>query len=661
MQIKKLTKKDFDWVDWSVTDIKNNTEKIIDANKKTIEEIIAIPKKERTFMNTFYPLDRVEAYGSNLGHPIHFLGNSSTKKAIRTIAKETEVQLLNTLRKLYRNKELYKALKEYKVSSEKLSPEEMLFIKDTLKGFKKMGLDLPEAEQQKIVKLSEKISKKSNAYEINLNDYEDGIWISKKDVAELPSNYVKTLKKNKEGKYWVSLDYPDFGPFVKLSSNETLRKKLTQKAQKQGGKKNIKLLQELAELRLERAKVFGYKTHAEAVLEERMAKNPETVTKFLENMEVAVTPQARKDLQIIKSAKKRDLGKKADALGSWDMAYYINKLVKERYDLDTEKLREYFPLTYVLQNMLHHFGSLFGVKFKITENIQKIHKDVYWLEVIENKKTIAYVTLDFFPRPGKFTHMAMFNIKTAHFDYKSKTFHPPVVGMLGNFTKPNGKKPALLSLGEVTTLFHEFGHLMHGALSHTKLASHAGTSVSWDFVEVPSQVLQQWAEDIDFIATFGKHHETGASIPKETLESLKESEQFLQGYFEARQNFLAQYDMAIHNVTKVPKDINVLFNKMITQKTGMPVTDGAMYPAGFGHLASSYDAGYYSYKWSEVYAIDIYSEFKKGGITNKKIGKKYREEILAVGSSREEMKSLKAFLGRNPNNKAFLKKIGIKK
>lgn len=660
MQHTKYAPKDFAWVNWTTKDIEKAAQESLAFQKKTHESIKSVPKEKRTFENTFYPLDQAAAYIGDRMQPIDVLKNGSTKKTIRKKAQEVEVWLSGEMTELIRDKKLYQALKEYNQKSEKLRDEEKLFVKDTLRGFKKMGLDLPEEQQKELITLSKENATLSAQFSENLAEHEDHIDVTKKDLEGFPEQYVQGLKKNKDGTYRITLDYPISGPFLKHCKKESLRKKLTQKIHRRGGQQNIVILEKLASNRLKKAQILGYETHAEGVLTERMAKKPETVIAFLENLHKDIKPAARKDVQLLQKRKQQDFTKKV-TFESWDVSYYANQLLKETYDLDTEALREYFPLDYVLNVMFGHFGSLFGVQFLETNIPPKWHKDVRWFEVKKGTKTIGYIALDFFPRPGKFTHMAAWPIIDGRSTkLRGATYTTPVSAMIGNFAKPVGKQQSLLSLGEVNTLYHEFGHLLHNTLTTASLTSQSGFSVTWDFVELPSQLNEQWLAEKSFLEKIGKHYKTGDPLPNETIEKIIATEHFLRPFGEARQYSLAMFDMTLHNCTEPPKNIVDAYKKITKHATGMEPPKTTLYPAGFGHVAGGYDAGYYSYKWAEVYAHDVFSRFKKEGIFSKKVGKAYLNEILSVGSSRPEMESLKAFLGRRPNNKAFLKALGIK-
>lgn len=660
MEYNKLSKKDFNWINWDIESIKKQENNILNLVNKTIKDIKAVEDKKRNFENTFYPLEKMAFQTDSLKGKLSILINANQNKEIRDFAEKTEIKIVNFLIKVMRDKKFYESLKKYDLTKEKLLDEEKLFIKDLLKTFKKMGLDLPKEKQNILTKLQKENVKLSSEFAKNIRDYKDHINVNKEDLTELSETYINNLEKNKDGTYKIGLDYPELGPFIKKCPNEKLREELVRKSYRKGGDKNLKILKKLAENKLQIAKILGYKTYAQLVVEDRMAKTPENIHKFLDDLKNKLEKKAKLDFQIMEKRKQKDFKEKV-TLKSWDISYYIGKLMKENFDLDSEKLREYFPMDHVLKTMFEHFEHLFDIKFKKTNSISKWHKDVIWIEVLENNKVIGYISMDLYPRDGKYKHMAMFPIVPAgEDDFRSNKYNPPVSAILCNFAKPSGKTPSLITLGEAETLFHEFGHLLHGTLTKAKLSSQAGTNTAWDFVETPSQFAEMWFREKEFLNKIGKHYKTGEKIPKKTIEMLLNTENFLGSYFSMGNIMFSKYDLELHDTNKIPSDINSIFNKMNKEYKNIEMPKDAMFPAGFGHLSESYSAGYYSYLWSLVYAFDIFSEFKKHGIFNKKIGLKYKKEILEVGSSRDEMESLEKFLGRKPNNKAYLESLGVK-
>lgn len=658
MSYKSYVEPDFSWVNWNPKKIKAVAEEVLAKQKEIYAAIKAVPKKDRTLANTFYPLDELSQFSADRMHPIDILKNGSDSKPVRDAALEAEVWLSGESAALVRDKELYEALKAYKPSSEKLKDHEKLMVKDTLRGFKRMGLDLPEKTQKELLSLIQESSKLKAQFAQNIAEYEDHIEVTKEDLAGFPERYVKSLAKTKTG-YKVTLSYPDLDPFMKHASNATLRQTLLRKSLRKGGAKNIQILERLLAIRQRKATLLGYKTHAHLVLDERMAKSPEAVLRFLGSLDSKLVGRAKADIALLTNRKRQEFGPKAK-LEMWDVAHYANKLLKENYNLDTEALREYFPLNHVLTTMFELFGNLFGVRFEKVEGKKLWHKDVLLFAVYRGKQRTGYIAMDCFPRPGKYSHMAAFPIVDGREQgFRSGTYVMPVSAMIGNFAKPVGKEEPRLSFGEVETLFHEFGHLLHNTLTAAALASQSGFDVTWDFVELPSQLAEAWLREPAFLKKVSKHYKTGKPLPDATITSLIETDLFLRGMAEVRQNMLARYDMDLHTRTKPVRGITGIYRDYYKKTTGMTAPADSLFPAGFGHIAGGYDAGYYSYKWAEVYACDVFDRFKREGIFSKTVGKAYLTEILERGSSRDEMESLVAFLGRKPNSKAFLKSIGL--
>ena len=389
-----------------------------------------------------------------------------------------------------------------------------------------------------------------------------------------------------------------------------------------------------------------------------MAKNPKTVMKFLKDLQKKLKPLGKKEDKEMIAYKNAKTGKRSRTLYSWESGYWSNKFRKENLELDSEKIKEYFPSQVVIDGMLDLFGGVFGITFEPV-NIPVWHEDVKAFEIKDRAsgELIAYFYMDLYPREGKYKHAACFGLVEGE-EKKDGTYQKPFVAIVANLNKPTKDTPSLLKHSEVETLFHEFGHVLHNALTKSKYSAFSGTSVSWDFVEAPSQMLERWAWDPQVLKKISKHYKTGESLPDELIKRMIAAKNFGSGGTYLRQDFFAQYDMKLHTADTTP-DSTKLYFELTKKIRGLPLTKGTIPQASFGHIMGGYDAGYYGYLWSEVIAEDFFGEFKKHGVFNPEIGLKFRRAILEKGGTLDEEKMVENFLGRPANNEPFLRAIGL--
>ncbi len=664
MQTIPKIKKDFEWVSWGTKEIASEIKRGVEHIQKAYSKIKAVPDAERTFENTLYALESSDHLFKDTAECIVLLKETSPDKKIRDFAHKILDAAQKELIDIAYDREIYKAVKYYaekNAKKEKLAEDEKLLLRDTLRGYKRMGFDLPTKKLEVLKKNLKELSELESKFSKNLNDYQDHITVTEADLDGLPDTYKKNLKKDKKGNYLVSLQYPELGPFMQFSKNAKKREELARKDLQQGGKENVKLLQRIIRLRHAKARMLGYQSHAHYAIENNMAKTPAAAWKLIHDMNRRSRKASHQELEELRVFKAEETADPHAVLRFFDIAYYTRILKKNTFSIDAEEVRKYFPFTKVKEGVFAVYVKLFSVTFEKMKGVPTIHPDVEMFEVKDKRKNIiGYFSLDLYPRDGKFSHLgAMFPIisgRTASF--RSDTYVAPYAAMVGNFAKPLSGKPSYMSHGEVQTFFHEFGHLMHGVLTRARYSAQAGTSVAIDFVEVPSQMFENWAWDKKIIISMSEHHETRAVMPTKMISDLIASKRFLPGYSITRQTTLGMLDMSLHWRGKT-QNPDKLYIKMVKENTGIDLPKEAIFTAGFGHLMG-YDAGYYSYLWSLVYAYDIFSRFKKEGLLNTKTGADLKRTILEKGGSREEMDSMKEFLGRKPNNKAFLEEMGLK-
>ncbi len=657
-----LSIKDFAWVKMTPAMMKKQADAYIAHKKKVYTEIKKILPENRTFLNTLYALERCDDSFDNFFSKMGLLSEVSPKKELRDAAHQIATEMSQKLVDIEYDRDLFISLCEYyegNFSDEKktLRKEDIKLLEETIREYKRMGFDLPTEKQKKLKLLMKKTGKLSISFRQNINDYQDYILCTQEELAGLSERFISTLLKNEKGKYIVTLQYPHIGPFMGEAKNRGKREELALKNLKKGGVKNLKIIEELVMLRHQIATILGYKHHADFRTENRMAKSAKMAEDFQNSLLKTLSPLAKKDVATLQFHGKT-LGIKK--LEHYDIGYIATDLKKKNFDLDPETVRSYFPLEHVKTELFTLCENLFGIV--IAEYPMPLwHNDVKMYQINNTDGTIVgYFAMDLFPRDGKFGHAAMFDVVVSHeHGYKTEEYFAPFSSMVCNFPTPTKKVPSLLSVGEVETLFHEFGHLLHMTLTRARLESQAGANVAWDFVETPSQIMENWVWDKDVMKKLSRHFETGKHMDEKMIDRIIKGKTFQSAYFYTRQLVQGKLDLDLH--TGKVKDARAAYRKMNKFYFNIELPEKeTLFPAGFGHLVG-YDAGYYSYLWALVYACDAFESFKikgnKNVMTNTEVGMKWRHEVLEKGSSEDEMKLIKNFLGRAPNQKAFLKEV----
>ncbi len=626
--------------------------------EKDLAALIAIPQAERTFENTIMGYERAfDNYGNALGMS-GFLSYVSTDKQFRDAANDLQMQISQYMVDVATRRDVYKAIREYTDTNPRLDPVQAKLVKEMLIGFKNSGMDLNDADLEKFKALNKEKAEYIIKFDKNIQEYKDPLAVTQEQLRGLGEDYIQKLSKTDDGKYLVTLDYPDYVPFMQNADDEQARKELEFKFNRRGGQENVELLEKTLTLRREIARLLGYKNHAELRLEDRMAKNPKTVMAFLKDLQKKLKPLGKKEDKEMIAYKNSKTGKNSRTLYSWESGYWSNKFRKENLELDSEKIKEYFPSQVVIDGMLDLFGGVFGITFEPVD-IPVWHPDVKAFKIKDKAsgELVAYFYMDLYPREGKYKHAACFGLVEGE-EKQDGTYQIPFVAIVANLNKPSGDTPSLLKHSEVETLFHEFGHVLHNALTKAKYSAFSGTSVSWDFVEAPSQMLERWAWDPQVLKKISRHYKTGEALPDDLIKRMIAAKNFGAGGMYLRQDFFAQYDMSLHTADTTP-DTTKLYFELTKKIRGLPLTKGTIPQASFGHIMGGYDAGYYGYLWSEVIAEDFFGEFKKNGIFNPETGLKFRREILEKGGTLDEEKMVENFLGRPADNKPFLKSIGL--
>ena len=645
-------------------------ESTIAAARAEIDAITNNPEKP-TFENTIEALDYSGQTLDRLSSIFFNLNSAETSDEMQKIAQEVSPILTAFSNDISLNEILFQRVKAVYDQKDELTltTEQATLLDKKYKSFARNGALLSKDKKSRLREIDTELAKLKLTFSENVlaetNNYELHI-TNEDDLKGLPEGAIemaRSLAETKEKEGWIfTLDFPSYLPFVTYADNRELRKEITIAAGKKAFQNNEfdnqAITLQIAKLRYERANLLGYETHAHFVLEERMAQHPNQVTTFLNDLLAKAKPAAEKEFAELTAFAKELDG--IDQLEKWDGPYYSEKLKQKLFNLDDELLKPYFKLENVLNGAFTIANKLFGLTFREIFDIDKYHSDVQTFEVVDEKnELVAIFYADFFPRKGKRNGAWMTSFKPQYI--QNGVNERPHISNVCNFTPPTPTKPSLLTFNEVTTLFHEFGHGLHGMLANTTYPSLSGTSVFWDFVELPSQVMENWCYEPEALALFAKHYETGEIIPQEFVEKIKESASFLEGMATLRQLSFGLLDMAFHsnNPTEI-MDIKA-FEKAAFEGTSLyPDVDENCMSVSFSHIfQGGYSSGYYSYKWAEVLDADAFAYFQEKGIFNKEVATKFKDNILSKGGTEHPMILYKRFRGQEPKPEALLKRAGL--
>ena len=642
----------------------------IAAAKAEIDAIINNPEAP-TFENTIEALDFSGNALDRLSSIFFNLNSAETCDEMQKIAQEVSPLLTEFSNDITLNEALFQRIKSVYEQKDNLnlSPEQATLLDKKFKSFSRNGALLSEEDKLKLREIDTELAKLKLTFSENVlaetNNYQLHL-TNEADLKGLPEGAIEAasaLAKSKDLEGWIfTLDFPSYLPFVTYAENRELRKEIAIAAGKKAFQNNEFDNQEIAlkitKLRYERANLLGYETHSHFVLEERMAQHPDKVKSFLNDLLTKAKPAAEKEFAELSAFAKELDG--IEQLEKWDGAYYAEKLKQKLFNLDDEKLKPYFQLENVLNGAFTIANKLFGLTFTEIFDIDKYHEEVSTYEVKDEfGELVAIFYADFFPRKGKRNGAWMTSFKSQYI--KDGINERPHISNVCNFTKPTATKPSLLTFNEVTTLFHEFGHGLHGMLANTIYPSLSGTSVYWDFVELPSQVMENWCYEPEALALFAKHYETGEIIPQEYVDKIKESASFQEGMATLRQLSFGILDMAFHG-----NNPSAITNIKAFEKTAFEGT--SLYPdvaencmsVSFSHIfAGGYSSGYYSYKWAEVLDADAFAYFQEKGIFNKEVATKFKDNVLSKGGTELPMELYKRFRGQEPKADALLKRAGL--
>ena len=640
--------------------------------KAEIDAIVA-NQEEPTFENT---IEAMEVSGQTLNNVAGIFFNlmeANTNDEMQEIAEKVSPMLTEYSMYVSLNADLFQRVKVVYEKKDELglAPDQMKLLEDNYKSFVRGGANLSDEEKALYSKWSEELSlitlqfsknvlAATNAYVLNITD--------STQLGGLPE-FVKTMaaetaaEKGLEG--WAfTLDAPSYSPFLKYSTERDLRKQIwtAYNTRAIGGENdNTEIVKKIVDLRIKIANILGYETYADYALEERMAKNKLTVNEFIKNLLEPSMEFAKKDVADVYAFAKKN-GFEDSQLQSWDFSYWSEKYQQAEYSLSAEELKPYFQLESCIDAVLGLATRLYGITFKELDNVPVYHPDVKVYEVNDaDGRHLALFYADFFPRASKRGGAWMTEFRGQ--SIRNGVEYRPFISTVMNFTKPTADAPALITHDELVTFLHEFGHALHGIFAEGRYGSLTGTNVSRDFVELPSQIMENWAFEPEYLNSFAKHYQTGEPIPAELIEKVVAAKNYLAGYAQVRQLHFGYLDMAWHSLTELPAESAVEFEqKVLAPYAVMPAVEGVAFSTSFSHIFSGgYSAGYYSYKWAEVLEADAFSLFKEKGIFNTEVSNSFRKNILSMGGTEDEAVIYRNFRGHDPEPQALMEKLGLTK
>lgn len=625
------------------------------SQTKDAADLIAKAGKDATNEDSaLLAFEKVMADFSDKVTPLTFMSYVSNNEKLSAEGSQCEIEVGKFSVDVLTRRDLYQAIKAAKSRND----SEARLLKLTLEDFEKNGLKLSDDKLKQVQELKKKLSTLESQYSTNLNKDDSKIFVRAHDLEGIPADYIASLKKNETGELIIPMTESDYPIVMQNCKNSETRKKVFMGYFQRGGQKNLDLLSEAVALRGQIASIMGFKNWADLKVQKRMAKNSQTILKFLNGLKDKLSARNKKDFARLLAFKKQS-EPNAKSLNQWDTTYYNYQLKKKEYSLDTEKIREYFPAETVIKGMFEVYSELLGVKYKQVPNANTWDESVklYAIEDTKSAAVIGYFYTDFYPRKGKYDHAAAFTLASGR--SIGTSYSLPISAIVANLTPGMNGKPPLLDHDDVATVFHEFGHIMHQTLTRAPYASLSGSSVAQDFVEAPSQMLENWVWSENILNKISGHYlDEKQKLPKQMLNKMIEARDFNQSIQYTRQLLYSLFDMKLHS-QKNKIDSNKVYLQLYKEIIGQDPADGQMFPASFGHLMGGYDAGYYGYLWSEVYAQDMFAQFPKNNLSSPEVGLRYRQVILESGNMQEADVLLKKFLGREPSSNSFFKKLGL--
>ena len=619
-----------------------------------LDRIAVLPPETRSVETTLLAFETAMADFSDATLPLTLMGYVYPDPGVAAEGSASEEKTGKFAIGVFTRRDLYDAIRGVVPRN----PAEARLLSETLRQFKKNGLALSNEGLDRVRALKEQITGLEVKFSANLNNDTTTLDFSAEELGGVPQEVLATFAQTPDGKYRVTTKYPDYIPVMQNAESAATRKQLYAAFVNRQAVPNTALLEEAIRVRQECARELGYASWADYRLDGRMAQDTATVRSFLSRLEAPVKEKIRSDLAMLLTLK-QELVPGADRVDPWDLAFLLERERKQKFALDNEEIRKYFPFDLVLEGMFRCFGPLFGARFAVVPEAPAWAPGVRLIRIFDqdDDRTLAYLYLDMFPRDGKYGHMMMSPLIAGR--EREGGYSVPVTAIVGNFRAPSGDIPSLLTHDDVEGLFHEFGHALHGCLTKAPYASLAGSSVEWDFVETPSQALESWVWEPEVLDAISGHYAHSAEkLPALLRDRIIAARDLGAGLRYTRMLVISTEDMEFHTA-KGPVDVTATANRIYRELMGIPPLEGGHEPATIGHFMGGYDAGYYSYLWAEVYALNIFARFKKDGLFNAATGAAYRHWILEQGNMQDGKALLAGFLGKEPGMDVFYERHHI--
>ena len=646
----------YDYRSVTVDSVREATDAGIAAADALVAKALSAPP---SFDGALVPL---ELAGAELGRAYGrggFLGQVHTDAAVRDAGNEAEERINKWRVALVFRRDLYEAVRAFAATEEAraLEGEHARLLAHWMRDFRRAGHELDDTQRTELEALRTRLVEIEVAFDRNISEYRDGLDLTRDQLDGLPDAYVERLRPGSQpGTYHVSLDYPEVNPFLDQARDRELRRIMFTKNWSRAVDANRPLLEEALRIRRRIAELLGLPTWAHYAMEVKMAREPDRVRRFYEELLPALGGTVAGEHEQMNRRLKAD--GHDSSIGPWDWRFYDNARRRDEFGVDQDAVSEYFPIGTVMDGMLAITAEVFGLEYRALDDARAWHDSVRAYEILDRASGdhLAVFYTDLFPRDGKFSHAAAFPLEIGH-RAADGGYVAPVSAIVANFTPPSGDRPSLLKHAEVQTLFHEFGHILHMSLTHAEFARFSAAETEWDFVEAPSQIMEHWTWQPAVLERISRHYQTSEPMPPGLVEQLVRARYVDVGGFTALQTFYGKIDLALHAAANMP-DLDEALRETY-EVTGLPYPDGTFMLAGFGHLLGGYDAGYYGYLWAAVIGDDLFSRFSRDGVLSPTVGADYRRTILEPNGSRDADEMVRAFLGREPSNEEFLRLRGM--
>jgi thimet oligopeptidase len=651
---------------WTAKELDTACQAAEQETDAALKALVAIPDDKRTFDDSFVAFDRVVTGYEEKVWRLGFMKDIHQDQAVRDAGAACEERAGKYLVNLRARKDLFLALDGYLKNGGtrvRLDSEAGRLVETTMLEFKKNGVMLNDADKAKLINIRSRLTELQTRYGKTLNEDKTTLVFKASDLEGLPADFIAAHEdKKKKGRFVLTTKYPDYYPVMEHAKKEATRKKMELAFMNRGGKKNHTLLDEAVKLRAEAAQLLGFASHTDAVAADRMAKDAATIQAFLTRLRDGLKPALENERAAMLALKQQD-DPKAKTINAWDWRYYQTRVKERDHAINDDEVRSYFPADVVMAGMFSTYETVLGITLQPVKDAP-VWADGVTLYEVKDKSSgdlVAKFYVDLFPREGKYGHAAEFTLSSGQMTEAG--YRVPMCALVMNVQPPKDGKPSFLSMSEVETLFHEFGHVMHESLTTARFASLSGTRTALDFVEAPSQMLENWAYEADVLKLISRDPKDPTKpMPQALADKLRAARHGNAGVHNSRQVFLATFDQTLHTraaTEKTPVNSDAVAKKVWADVLAFPEDKGGHFAGTFGHMMGGYEGGYYGYLWSEVFAADMFTRFAKEGVLNPVVGKAYRDLILARGRTEEPAQLLKAFLGREPSEAAFLGQLGI--